>query len=129
MLFMIEITEAAASVLKRSQAEGKVIRMFLPSPPNPITGAEWAMALGDAAKNDVILEDKGIKIHIDPLEAEIMRETIIDYVDDERGTGFVIRGPEDEVESCGSCAHADACDHDHSSCDHDHEGGCGCGCS
>ena len=29
VIFMIEITEAAANILKRSQVEGKVIRMFL----------------------------------------------------------------------------------------------------
>jgi iron-sulfur cluster assembly protein len=124
---MIEITETAANILKRSQVEGKVIRMFLPSPPNPITGAEWAMALGDPEKDDVIFEDRGIKIHMNPLEAEILRETVIDYVNDDRGTGFVIRGPEDEVAGCGSCPNADACDHDAGSCDHDH-GNEGCSC-
>ena len=120
---MIEITDAAAKALERSKTEGKVIRMFLAALDS--TGANYGLALGDPEKDDVILEDRGIKIHISAADAELLTETIIDYINDERGTGFIIRGPEDEVTSCGSCTNADTCDQDPSSCDHDH----GCGCS
>lgn len=123
---MIEITEAASNMLKRSLAEGKVIRMFLAA--IDASGANYGLALGDPEKDDMVFESRDIKIHMSPQDAELLRETIIDYVDDDRGTGFIIRGPEDEVSACGGCASADTCDHDHSSgsCDHDHEG-CGCG--
>jgi iron-sulfur cluster assembly protein len=121
---MIEITEAAAQILKRSQAEGKVIRMFLAA--LDATGANYGLALGSPEKDDVVFEDRGVKIHVGREDAEILRETIIDYVNDDRGTGFIIRGPEDEFSPCGSCEHADTCDHEHEgSCDHDHD----CGCS
>lgn len=119
---MIEITEAAAKALERSQVEGKVIRMFLAAIDS--TGANYGLALGDPENKDLILEDRGIKIYINPSDAELLRETIIDYIDDERGTGFIIRGPEDDVASCNSCAHVDTCDHDHTACDHEHDCGC-----
>lgn len=123
---MIEITESASNMLKRSLAEGKVIRMFLAA--IDASGANYGLALGDPEKDDMVFESRGVKIHMSPQDAELLRETIIDYVNDDRGTGFIIRGPEDEVSACGGCASADTCDHDHSggSCDHDHEG-CGCG--
>jgi iron-sulfur cluster assembly protein len=123
---MIEITEPASNMLKRSLAEGKVIRMFLAA--IDASGANYGLALGDPEKDDMVFESRGIKIHMSPQDAELLRETIIDYVNDDRGMGFIIRGPEDEVSACGGCANADTCDHDHSSgsCDHDH-GGCGCG--
>jgi iron-sulfur cluster assembly protein len=126
VLFMIEITEAASNMLKRSLAEGKVIRMFLAA--IDASGANYGLALGDPEKDDMVFESRDVKIHMSPQDAELLRETIIDYVNDDRGTGFIIRGPEDEVSACGGCASADTCDHDHSggSCDHDHEG-CGCG--
>lgn len=120
---MIEITDAAARALEQSKTEGKVIRMFLAAIDS--TGANYGLALGDPEKDDMILEDRGIKIHISIADAELLRETIIDYVNDERGTGFIIRGPEDEVLSCVSCDHADICDQDPSSCNHEHD----CGCS
>lgn len=120
---MIEITDAAAKALEHSKTEGKVIRMFLAAIDS--TGANYGLALGDPEKDDMILEDRGIKIHISAADAELLRETIIDYINDERGTGFIIRGPEDEVMSCVSCDYADICDQDPSSCNHEHD----CGCS
>jgi iron-sulfur cluster assembly protein len=117
---MIEITDAAARMIKHSLVEGKVIRMFLAA--IDATGANYGLALGDEEKDDVVFESRGVKIYMSPNDAELLRETIIDYVDDERGTGFVIRGPQDDVSGCEACANADTCDHDHESCDHNHEG-------
>ena len=124
---MIEITEAAANMIKRTQVKGKVIRMFLAA--IDASGATYGLALGDEEDGDRIFESRGVKIYMSEKDAELLRETIIDYVDDEnQGTGFIIRGPEDEISGCASCANADSCDHDHSSCDHDHDD-CDCGCS
>jgi iron-sulfur cluster assembly protein len=123
---MIEITEAAANMIKRSQVEGKVIKMFLAA--IDASGASYGLALGDEEKDDRVFESRGVKIYMSQKDSELLSETIIDYVDDDRGTGFVIRGPEDEISGCASCGNADDCDHDHSSCDHDHND-CGCGCS
>ena len=127
---MIEITESAANMIKSSLVEGKVIRMFLAA--IDATGANYGLALGDQEKDDMVFESRGVKIYMSPKDTELLAETIIDYVDDDRGTGFIIRGPEDEVSSCDSCANSDSCEHDHSSCNHDH-GNCGhdsdCGCS
>jgi iron-sulfur cluster assembly protein len=123
---MIEITETAASMIKRSQVEGKVIKMFLAA--IDASGASYGLALGDIEPGDKVFESRGVKIYMNEKDAELLSETIIDYIDDDRGTGFIIRGPEDAVSGCDSCANADSCEHDHSSCDHDH-GDCGCGCS
>ena len=128
---MIEVTDAAADVLKKSLAEGKVIRMFLAA--IDATGANYGLALGSPEKKDVVFESNGVKIHMSPQDSELLSETIVDYVNDDRGMGFVIRGPLDEETGCAACGHADTCDHDHGSCEHDHEG-CShgdedCGCS
>ena len=126
---MIEITEAAANMIKQSLVEGKVIKMFLAAIDS--SGASYGLALGDVEEGDKIFESRGVKIYMSAKDAELLSETIIDYVDDEElGRGFIIRGPEDEVSGCSSCANAGSCDHDHDSCDHDHDHeGCGCGCS
>ena len=121
---MIEITKEAADMLKSNMVEGKVVRMFLAAIDS--SGANYGMTMGDAEKDDIIFESREIKIHMEPKDAKLVGETIIDYVDDDRGTGFIIRGPEDDISSCGSCGIAGTCDHDHDSCDHDHSG---CGCS
>jgi len=129
---MIEVTDAAAAMIKRSQAEGKVIRMFLAAIDS--SGANYGLALGDQEKDDVVFESNGVKIHMGPQDTELLRETIVDYVNDELGTGFIIRGPLDDVSGCDACGHADTCDHDAESCKHNSDDGCGhedrdCGCS
>jgi iron-sulfur cluster assembly protein len=89
---MIEVTNAAVAMIKRSQTEGKVIRMFLAAQDS--SGANYGLALGDQEKGDVVFESNGVKIHMSPQDAELLSETIIDYVnDEERGSGFIIRGP------------------------------------
>lgn len=115
---MIEITEAAANKIKSSLVEGKVVRMFLAA--IDATGANYGLALGDEMKDDIVFESRGVRIHMSPEDAELLGETIVDYIDDaERGTGFIIRGPEDELSECAHCANAETCDHDHDSCDHE----------
>ncbi|HWQ20986.1 MAG TPA: iron-sulfur cluster biosynthesis family protein [Methanotrichaceae archaeon] len=122
---MIEITDAAAEILKKSMAEGKVIRMFLAA--IDATGANYGMALGTPEKDDMVFESNGITVYMSPQDAELLGETIVDYVNDERGTGFVIRGPLDDIGGCSACESADTCSHDEGSCDHDHDscGHCG----
>ncbi len=117
---MIEITPAAADAIKKSVIEGKVVRMFLAA--IDASGASYGLGLSDPDKEDIVFESRGIKIHMEPKDAELLGETIIDYIDDGEEKGFIIRGPEDEVSACSACVNADACEHDHSSCDHDHSG-------
>ena len=128
---MIEITEAAANMIKQSLVEGKVLKMFLAGIDG--SGATYGLGLGEAEEGDQVFESRGVKVYMSAKDAELLGETIIDYIDDEdMGKGFIIRGPEDEVDGCSSCANAATCDHDHDhdSCDHDHgHDGCGCGCS
>jgi iron-sulfur cluster assembly protein len=129
---MIEVTDAAAAMIKRSGAEGKVIRMFLAAIDS--SGANYGLALGDQEKDDIVFESNGVKIYMSPPDTELLRETIVDYVNDDRGTGFIIRGPLDDVSGCDACGHADTCGHDHESCEHDHDCSSSrededCGCS
>jgi iron-sulfur cluster assembly protein len=118
---MIEITDAAAEMIKKSQVEGKVIRMFLAA--IDASGANYGLALSNEEKDDKVFESNGVKIHMSPVDVELLGETIIDYINDDRGMGFIIRGPLDEASGCESCINADTCEHDHDSCDQDH-GGC-----
>ena len=126
---MIEITEAAANMIKQSLVEGKVLKMFLAGIDG--SGATYGLGLGEAEEGDQVFESRGVKVYMSAKDAELLGETIIDYIDDEdMGRGYIIRGPEDVADGCSSCANAATCDHDHDhdSCDHDHgHEGCGCG--
>ena len=113
---MIEITDVAAEVLKGNMIEGKVVRMILAA--TDVTGANYVLAWGDPAGDDVVYESNGVKVHMTPDDAEILGDspTIIDYVDtEELGRGFLIQGPEGDI--CG-CGHDHGHEHEH---EHEHE--------
>ena len=95
---MIELTDSAAEVLVASQTEGKVITVYKTSvadePPT------YAIGLAPSKENDVIFESKGIEIHMNPMEADEMQVAMIDYIDDERGRGFMVYAG--QADRCGS---------------------------
>lgn len=112
VMTMIEITDVASEVLKEKMIEGKVVRMILAA--TDVTGANYVLAWGDPAEDDVVFESNGIKVHMTPDEAEILGDspTIIDYVEtEELGRGFLIQGPEGDACGCGH-DHGDGHDHD-----------------
>ncbi|MHC1631078.1 MAG: HesB/IscA family protein [Methanotrichaceae archaeon] len=89
---MIEVTDIAAEVLKRNMVEGKIIRMVLAA--TDVTGASYVLIWDDPAEDDSIFESNGIKIYMHPADAELLSETIIDYVTNgDLGKGFLIQGP------------------------------------
>lgn len=42
--------------------------------------------------NDIVVEDQGLKIYLDPETAKYVRGSRIDYVDGPKDSGFIIRG-------------------------------------
>lgn len=115
---MIEITDAAANEIKSHLINNKVVRMFLAA--IDATGANYGLAMTDPEEDDVIFDSNGISLHMSPADADLLGETIIDFVDDEeRGRGFIIRGPLDDLGGCG-------CSHDHGEEDEGDFHSCGC---
>jgi len=99
---MIEVTDVAAEVLRSNMVEGKIVRMSLVA--IDATGANYVLSWGDPLDDDVVFENNGIVIHMNPEDADLHgdSETTIDYVDTEDlGKGFLIHGPEER--SCGAC--------------------------
>ncbi len=94
---MIEITDAAAEKLLMSSVEGKVVKLFKTSNPGDLP--KFALGLGPLDEKDLVFESNDVKVYINPSEFEELRVAVIDYVDDERGRGFVvIKG---QNEACG----------------------------
>jgi iron-sulfur cluster assembly accessory protein len=51
-------------------------------------------------KTDVVLEDKGVRIFVDPDSLNMLRDAEIDYVDSLNESGFKINNP-NAKQSCG----------------------------
>lgn len=52
---------------------------------------------GEARKDDVVHELDQLTVHLDPQSAEWLEGTTIDFVSDERGSGFKIDNPQAQV--------------------------------
>jgi Fe-S cluster assembly iron-binding protein IscA len=94
---MIEITDAAAEKLLMRAEEGKVVKLFKTSPPGELP--RFALGLGPFNEKDLVFESNDVEVYINPSDYEELRVAVIDFVDDERGRGFVvIKG---QTEACG----------------------------
>ena len=54
--------------------------------------------------DDIVIEEKGVKIFINPMSIEFMKGSTVDYVDALTNAGFKINNPNVKT-SCG-CGHS-----------------------
>ena len=94
---MVEITDTARDKLKEilNENEGKYLRILL-------QGVGWGgprlgMVLDEPDKNEQPLSINGIDVLIDEYERSFTDGTVIDYVKQANGEGFVINN------SCSGC--------------------------
>ena len=55
-------------------------------------------------KGDIVIEDKGIKIFINPDSVEFMKGSAVDYIDSLQNSGFKVNNP-NVKRTCG-CGHS-----------------------
>jgi len=99
---LVNITEKAAEKAKallvsRELPDG-ALRVFVAG--GGCSGYQYGMALARAAEDDdIILEQAGVRILVDPESAQYLQGAEIDYVDDVMKSGFSIFNP-NAVKSC-----------------------------
>ncbi len=99
---MVNITEKAAEKAKallvsRELPDG-ALRVFVAG--GGCSGYQYGMALARSAEDDdIILEQGGVRLLIDPESAQYLQGAEIDYVDDVMKSGFSIFNP-NAVKSC-----------------------------
>lgn len=99
---MITLTENAAkqiSVLQREQkADGKPLRVSVEA--GGCSGMEYGMAFDEKKTDDAVVAQDGVEVVIDPMSADFLKNSVIDYVDSLQGSGFKINNP-NVHSSCG----------------------------
>ena len=99
---LVTITELAAEKAKalleaRELPEG-ALRVFVAG--GGCSGYQYGMALARSTEDDdIILEQLGVRIVVDPESAQYLQGAEIDYVDDIMKSGFSIFNP-NAVKSC-----------------------------
>ncbi|MDH5179926.1 MAG: iron-sulfur cluster assembly accessory protein [Gammaproteobacteria bacterium] len=96
---MITVTpEAAAQIkaaAKQSQAEGLPLRMAATQAPDG--NIQYGMGFADdETENDLTFKSEGVTIVVAPTSFELLKNTIIDYVQLDSGEmNFIFRNPND----------------------------------
>src|SRR5512144_430901 len=100
---VMRLTEAAAERLKAlSAASGKEIAGVRIGVKNGgCAGMEYTMQYADeTGPHDEVIEDKGIKLLIDPTAVMFLLGTEMDYRSDRMRSGFVFNNP-NQTSACG----------------------------
>lgn len=99
---LVNITDKAAekarALLEARELTEGALRVFVAG--GGCSGYQYGMALARSAEeDDIILEQSGVRIVIDPESAQYLSGAEIDYIDDVMKSGFSIFNP-NAVKSC-----------------------------
>ena len=109
---MLTITENAAlkvkNLLKEKEAEQGALRVFVAG--GGCSGYQYGMALAqEKEEDDIVIEQGGVRLFVDPESAPLLKGAEIDYVEDVMKSGFTIFNP-NAVKSCACGSSFDTAD-------------------
>src|SRR5512136_2747207 len=93
----VSLTPAAAEVVRdllkqRNLDASYFLRIYISG--QGCSGFEYGMGLDNKPNdNDATIESEGLKILVDETSLQNMAGARIDYIDDERGKGFLVENP------------------------------------
>ena len=100
---VIKVSENAAERIKEimSRAEDKAIGVRVGVKSGGCAGMSYVMEYAkDKNSNDELIEDKGVKVFVDPGAVMYLLGTEMDYKEEEFSSSFVFKNP-NETERCG----------------------------
>jgi iron-sulfur cluster assembly protein/iron-sulfur cluster insertion protein len=96
------ITERAAgeckSLLALPENAGKNFRVYVEQ--GGCSGMQYGMVFDEKREGDLVGEENGVTILVDPVSANYLRGTVVDFSDALVGGGFKISNP-NAKQSCG----------------------------
>jgi iron-sulfur cluster assembly accessory protein len=103
---MLTMTDKAADKVRfyageMPEAKGKELRIFVQG--GGCSGFQYGFTFDEAQEGDTVVESAGLKVLVDPASAPYLEGATVDFVDDDRGAGFVVDNPNAAPScSCGS---------------------------
>ena len=100
---VIKLSDNAVSRIKEimSKADGATIGVRVGVKSGGCAGMSYVMEYAkEAKKNEEVIEDKGVKVFIDPNAIMYLLGTKMDYKTDKFSSEFVFKNP-NETERCG----------------------------
>ena len=99
---VVNVTGNAAaevkSLLARPENAGKHMRFYVEQ--GGCSGMQYGMVFDERREGDLVSEQNGVGILVDPISAQYLRGTVVDFSDALTGGGFKISNP-NAKQSCG----------------------------
>ncbi len=103
---VVSLTPIAAEkireLLESEQDDQLALRVFIAG--GGCSGFQYQMALTPLEDDDIVTEYEGIRVVVDPVSAQYITGSEIDYKDSLMGAGFTVHNP-NAVSTCG-CGHS-----------------------
>ncbi|MCH8003813.1 MAG: iron-sulfur cluster insertion protein ErpA [Nanoarchaeota archaeon] len=100
----LTVTDKAAEKIKSLIEQEKKQALRISVKPGGCSGFEYGMELDDkTTDNDIVIEQKGIKIFVDKESMQKLNGVDVDYIESLQGAGFKISNPQAKSTcGCGS---------------------------
>ena len=100
---VIGVTESAAEQIKHlsgvgGESAGKFLRIYVE--PGGCSGMQYGMTFDEQRAEDMLSDQHGVCVLVDPVSAEHLRGSVVDFSDSLTGGGFKISNP-NARQSCG----------------------------
>lgn len=95
---MIKITEAAAEQIRKSARQGKTedLPLRIAASRNSDESIHYGMGFDDSKEDDITVTSEDVDIVISPVSAELLKDTVLDFVELEPGKHqFIFMNPND----------------------------------
>ncbi len=109
---MISFSETAINKVKEfaaqmPEAEGKDLRIFIQGV--GCSGFAYGFTFDDRRDGDTVVEAGDISVLVDPQSAPYLQGASVDFVDDERGSGFTVDNPNTPAMAGGCSCSGGSC--------------------
>ncbi len=100
---VVSVTDSAAEEIKRLLREnpenaGKTLRVYVEQ--GGCSGKQYGMVFDEKRDLDLVASRDGVTVLVDPVSAEHIRGSVVDFSDSLTGGGFKITNP-NARQSCG----------------------------
>ncbi len=94
---LVVTSVAAAEVRRFIEAEGVTPErggLRVSVQPGGCSGFKYGLLIEDAsAEDDIVIDNEGFRVFVDPFSAQYLNGTVIDYVTSMQGSGFTFKNP------------------------------------
>ena len=99
---IVSVTENAAaevkSLLALAENAGRTLRIFVEQ--GGCSGMQYGMVFDEKRGGDLVSQQNGVGVLVDPISAQYLRGTVVDFSNALTGGGFKISNP-NAKQSCG----------------------------